>query len=285
MDEIGRLGLKIGDTVIVSRAGDVIPKVTKVLPHLRTGKERAFKMPGVCPVDGSKVVRDGVIYHCSNPDCGARVRESLYHFVSRGAFDIRGLGPKIIDRFLDEGLISNAADIFELKEGDILVLERFGEKSAQNIIEEVSGKKEIAFSKFIYSLGILHVGEETARLLAKNFLIDGNKFEVKEFAEKYKKLSLEELQEVYDIGPKMAQSIYDWFRSSRNLKLLERFDEVGIKILGEKTPEKIERDLMAIIPRKQWFRATYLLIEYGRKYCPARPHNHAACPLTKALGT
>jgi DNA ligase (NAD+) len=238
MDEIERLGLKIGDTVIVSRAGDVIPKVIKVLPHLRTGKERAFKMPGVCPVDGSEVVRDGVIYHCSNTQCGARVKESLYHFVSRGAFDIRGLGPKIIDRFLDEGLISDAADMFELKEGDILVLERFGEKSAQNIIEEVSGKKEIAFSKFIYSLGILHVGEETARLLVKNFPIAGNKFEVKKFADKYKNLSLEELQEIHDIGPKMAQSIYDWFRNPRNLKLLERFDEVGIKILGEKAPEK-----------------------------------------------
>jgi len=104
MDEIKRLGVKIGDTVIVSRAGDVIPQVTKVLPHLRTGKEKEFKMPSVCPVDGSKVVKDGVIYRCSNPYCGARLRESLYHFVSRGAFDIRGLGPKIIDRFF--GLIT-----------------------------------------------------------------------------------------------------------------------------------------------------------------------------------
>ncbi|MEK7076607.1 MAG: NAD-dependent DNA ligase LigA, partial [Patescibacteria group bacterium] len=169
MDEIERLGLKIGDTVVVSRAGDVIPQVTKVLSELRTGKEKKFAMPGVCPVDGSKVIRDGVAFRCSNPRCGARLRESLYHFVSRKAFNIEGLGPKIIDRFLDEGLIVDAADIFTLEEGDVAVLERFGEKSAQNIVGEVKEKSRVTLPRFIYALGIFHIGEETARLLADQF--------------------------------------------------------------------------------------------------------------------
>ena len=150
-DEIKRLGLKIGDTVIVRRAGDVIPQVTKVLKELRTGKEKEFKMPMRCPIDGSKIVQDGVIYRCSSKLCGARHRESLYHFVSRSAFDIRGLGPKIIDRFLDESLISDAADIFEIKEGDIAALEQFGEKSAEKIVKEIESKKKAALSRFIFS--------------------------------------------------------------------------------------------------------------------------------------
>lgn len=156
-DEIKRLGLKIGDTVVVSRAGDVIPQVTRVLKELRTGKEKEFKMPSKCPVDGSKVARDGVIYRCSNPNCGARHRETLYHFTSRLAFDIVGLGPKIIDRLLDEGLIADAADLFSLQEGDIASLERFGEKSAVNLIKAIQSKMKIPFSRFIYALGIQHV--------------------------------------------------------------------------------------------------------------------------------
>ena len=155
-DEIQRLGIKIGDTVIVSRAGDVIPQISKVLKELRTGKEKEFKMPAVCPVDGSEVVKEGVIYRCGNKNCGARQREFLYHFVSRAAFNIEGLGPKIIDRFLDEGLIGDAADIFTLKEGDIAALERFGAKSAENIVKEVASKKKISLSRFIYSLGIFY---------------------------------------------------------------------------------------------------------------------------------
>ena len=162
-------GLKIGDTVIVSRAGDVIPQITRVLPELRTGNERAFKMPARCPVDGSPVVRDGAIIRCSSNMCAAQHRETLYHFVSRGAFNIEGLGPKIIDKFLDEGLISDAADIFTLREGDIAALERFGEKSAENIVREVGEKKRVTLPRFLYALGILHVGEETAIVLAKSF--------------------------------------------------------------------------------------------------------------------
>ena len=229
-DQIERLGLKIGDTVIVSRAGDVIPQITKVLAEMRTGKEKAFKMPLNCPIDSSRVIREGAIYRCSNEQCGARNRQSLRHFVSRMAFDIRGLGGKIIDRFLDEGLISDASDIFELEEGDIAVLERFGEKSAQNIIREIGSHKTISLERFIYSLGILHIGEETALLLAKEYPVSS----IKELIRKYKGLSLEDLQKIRDIGPKVAQSIYNWFHGKRNIHFLEKLDKVGIQIETKK---------------------------------------------------
>jgi DNA ligase (NAD+) len=225
-DQIKRLGLKIGDTVIVSRAGDVIPQITKVLKELRTGKEKEFKIPMRCPIDDAEVVVEGALYRCSNPKCGAKNRRLLQHFVSRAAFDIRGLGGKILNRFLDEGLISNAADIFELKEGDIAVLERFGEKSAQNIIREINEHKKISLARFIYSLGILHIGEETSLLLAKQYPASS----IQELIVKYKNLSSEDLQNIRDIGPKVSQSIYGWFHNPYNIKFLERLERVGIEI-------------------------------------------------------
>jgi DNA ligase (NAD+) len=231
-DEIDRLGLKIGDTVIVSRAGDVIPQVAKVIAEMRTGKERFFKMPSKCPVDGSPVVRDGVAYRCSSKNCGARHRESLYHFVSRGAFNIDGLGPKIIDRFLDEGLIADAADFFTLQKGDIAALERFGEKSAENIVAEIEQKKKISLPRFLYALGILHVGEETANTLAKYFAPSEkhSKLTINDILKKFEELSLEDLQGAPDIGPKVAQSIYDWFREARNVKLVNELSDAGVTI-------------------------------------------------------
>ncbi|MEK7546639.1 MAG: NAD-dependent DNA ligase LigA [Patescibacteria group bacterium] len=233
-DEIRRLGLKIGDTVIVSRAGDVIPQITKVLEEMRTGREKEFKMPARCPIDGSKVVRAGVISRCSSKTCGARHRESLYHFVSRPAFDISGLGPKIMDRFLDESLISDAADIFELKEDDIAALERFGEKSAANIIREIESRKKISLRRFIFSLGILHVGEETAALLARRIMenVKSGKenIRIKDIVNFISRASLDDLQAIQDIGPKVSQSIYDWFREPRNIKFLEKLESGGVLI-------------------------------------------------------
>ena len=228
-DEIERLDLKLGDTVIVSRAGDVIPQITKVLTELRTGKEKKFVMPTHCPVDGSKVTRDGVAYRCSNKNCAAVHRESLYHFISRPGFNLDGLGPKIVDRFLDEGLISDASDIFTLQVGDIAVLERFGEKSAANIVSEVRTKKTITLPRFIYALGILHVGEETANLLAKQ-LTQENIHTPVALLKAMQKFSLEKLQEIPDIGPKVAQSIYDWFREARNTNFIKRLEEAGVQI-------------------------------------------------------
>lgn len=230
-DEIARLGLKIGDTVVINRAGDVIPKIIKVLPELRTGKEKAFRMPSRCPQDGTELIYDGVLLKCPNPACGARHREQLHHFVSRGAFNLEGMGPKIIDRFMDEGLIDDAADIFDLRADDIKALPRFGEKSAENIISEIQSKKTIELPKFIYSLGILHVGEETALLLAKHI----SKFESQhskplDLLNTFQKMSLDDLQTIPDVGPKVSQSIYGWFRDERNITLLTKLDSLGIHI-------------------------------------------------------
>jgi len=225
-NQIKKLGVRIGDTVIVSRAGDVIPQVSKVLKDLRNGKEKEFAIPKICPIDGSKVVHEGAFYRCSNQKCGARNREIIRHFVSKPAFNIEGLGPKIIDRFLDEGLISDAANIFELNEGDIAGLERFGEKSAQNIVSEIQDRKKIPLCRFIYALGILQVGEETAVALARYFPVS----RIKELIKKYRSLSLENLQEIPDVGPKVAQSIYNWFYNERNIKFLEKLEKFGIKI-------------------------------------------------------
>jgi DNA ligase (NAD+) len=228
-DEIKRLGVRIGDTVIVGRAGDVIPDIVKVLPELRTGKEREFKMPKTCPACGEKLIKpEGeVVWRCPNPKCFARQREYFYHFISKAAFDIVGLGPKIVDRLIDEGLVSDPADLFKLKEGDILPLERFAEKSAQNLISAIQSRKKITLPRFIYALGIRNIGEETAQDLAKYF---GS-------IEKLKKASLEELQKIMDIGPVVAKSIYDWFREKRNLEFLEKLKKVGVEIVEEKKPK------------------------------------------------
>ncbi len=221
-DEIKRLGVKIGDTVIVGRAGDVIPAVLKTLPDLRTGKEREFKMPKFCPVCKTKLVKPAgeVIWRCPNPNCFAKRKKYFYHFISKGAFDIEGLGPKIIDKLIDEGLIFDPADLFKLKKGDVLPLEGFAEKAAQNLIDSIQSKKKISLPKFIYALGIRNVGEETAYLLADRF---GS-------LENLKNASLSKLEEIRDIGPIVAESIYDFFHNKKNLDFIKKLKDVGVKI-------------------------------------------------------
>ncbi|MBU4204993.1 NAD-dependent DNA ligase LigA, partial [Patescibacteria group bacterium] len=224
-DEIKRLGVKIGDTVIVGRAGDVIPDIVKVLTELRTGKEKDFKMPKVCPSCGSKLIKSEreLFWRCPNSKCFARKRRALYYFVSRGAFDIRGLGPKIIDRLLEEGLIRDAADLFELKEGDVVQLERFAEKSAENLIKAVQNSRKISLPRFIYALGIRNVGQETSQDLAEYFGDMG----------KLEKANLDELQKIKDIGPVVAESINKWFSDERNRKFLWRL-KISINIIKTK---------------------------------------------------
>lgn len=232
-DEIKRLGLKIGDSVIVGRAGDVIPDIIKVLPELRTGKEKNFHMPRTCPVCGKpvrKLTEDGVGEYCVNQKCPARHREGMYHFVSRKAFNIDGLGPKILNAFLDHGLIQGIPDVFELKEGDIAPLERFGEKSAGNLIKSIMGAKKITLSRFIYALGILHVGEETAIDLSNHF---GS-------LEKIEKAGLEELNKMPNIGTVVAKSIYEWFREEHNKDLIKKLlKHVVIENPKKKAPGKL----------------------------------------------
>ena len=228
-DQIERLGVKIGDTVIVSRAGDVIPQVTGVLENLRSGKEKVFHVPEKCPIDGSPVVIEGAIHRCSNKNCGARLRETLTHFVSRQAFDIRGMGPKIISRFIDEGFILDFADIFGLGEGAIAALGGFGEKSAKKLLEEIGERKKIDLARFIYSLGILHIGEETAHVLSRE--IKGEVGKPTDLLKTLGNIPESGLMKFPDVGPKVAQSINDWFESSKNREALEELDTIGIKIV------------------------------------------------------
>ena len=241
-DQIERLGLKIGDTVVISRAGDVIPQITEVLKDMRTGKEKSFTMPADCPVDGSPVVRDGVAYRCSNKKCGARNSETIRHFVSRAAFDIRGLGEKIIDRFIDEGLISDVADIFTLTEGDIETLERFGERSAQNIVREIAEHKRVSLPRFLYGLGIIHVGEETSRTLAQQIKTHDSSLTIGDLLSQVQNMSLDTLQEIPDIGPAVATSIHEWFSDRHNVDLLRRLESLGITLTVE---QKTQGTLLA----------------------------------------
>ena len=240
-DQIKKLGIKIGDTVIVGRAGDVIPEVRAVLPKLRTGHEHSFRFPAKCPVCGHAVYEDisGILVRCMNRHCPALRQEALYHVVSKQAFDIDGLGPKIVDALLDQGLIQDAADPFALTQGDLIPLERFGEKSAKNLVEAIANAKKITLPRFLVALGILHVGEETAQLLALQVVeqIENSKparlpgglpIPIKKFITIMQNFSSEELEQIQDVGPIVARSIYEWFHESRHIALLKKFEHVGV---------------------------------------------------------
>ncbi len=227
-DQIQRLGIKIGDTIVIEKAGDVIPKVVEALVKLRTGKEKNFKMPTTCPVCGGLVEKKGaessallsVAYYCTNKKCPAKNERFLEHFVS--VFDIYELGPKVLRRFKDEGLISDAADIFTLKKEDIEMLERFGEKSAENIVNEINLKKRIPLGKFLSALGILHVGEETGRDLANHFHTLNSLIEAKE----------SDLEDMENIGPKVSKSVYEFFRDKNNLAFIKKLEKNGVEVLN-----------------------------------------------------
>ncbi|HEX5429500.1 MAG TPA: NAD-dependent DNA ligase LigA [Patescibacteria group bacterium] len=224
--EIKRLGLLVGDTVVVQRAGDVIPDVVEVLPKLRTGKEKKFVMPKRCPVCAEPVVRRvigskeeaGADYFCDNKNCPTKNLRAMEHFVS--AFDIYTVGPKILQRFKDEGLISDVVDLFYLKREDIQSLARFGEKSADNIVNSIQEHKKITLAKFIYALGIPHVGEETGFDLSQRF---GS-------VEKLMGASVEEINAIPNIGGVVAKSVCDWFSAKANKELVRGLIKAGIKI-------------------------------------------------------
>ena len=229
LDQIERLGLKIGDTVVIEKAGDVIPKVVEVLTKMRSGGEKKFVMPKICPVCGGAVKKKNVAektdtsvaYYCINPKCKAKDERFLEHFIS--VFEIYELGPKILKRFKDEGLITDVADIFTLKKEDIELLPRFGEKSAENIIREIGIKRKVKLSKFLWALGILHVGEETARDLAINF---GT-------LERLIKANLDEMNEIENIGIAVSKSLYNFFRDKNNLNFIKKLEKNGVIVLKE----------------------------------------------------
>lgn len=230
LDEIKRLGLKIGDTVIIERAGDVIPKVIKVLPNLRVGGEKEIKVPRVCPMcsGGVEKVAGEVAYRCVNKSCYAVNLRNLTHWASRNAMDIEGLGPKIIEQLVKQGLVKDPSDFFKLTAGDLKPLERFAEKSADNLVLAIAAKKEVDLARFIYSLGIRHVGEESALALAKHF---GS-------LEKIKNAGLDEINFIYDFGEIMAKSAYEWFHDKKNLELLAKLAAGGVRVKSLKLTAK-----------------------------------------------
>ena len=233
MDEIKRLGLKIGDTVILERAGDVIPKVVEVLPKLRDGSEKKILVPSNCPMCESKVerVEGEVAFRCTNKNCYAVNLRRLSHWASKGALDIEGLGPKIIEQLVKEGLVSDISDFYILTEGDLKPLERFADKSAENLIKALDEKKEIDLDKFIYGLGIRHVGEESAIDLAKKFGSLDN----------IKKAGLKDFEKIYDFGSVMAKSVFDWFHDEHNQGLLKKLEKNGIVVKSQKSKVKSQK--------------------------------------------
>jgi DNA ligase (NAD+) len=231
MDEIERLGLHIGDTVLIERAGEVIPHVLKVV---KEGKNRkAFQMPKKCPVCGSAVhrVEGEVAYRCVNAACPAKLKESLLHFAGRHAMNIDGLGEKIVDQLVEKGMVKDVADLYSLKLEEVAELERMGEKSAQNLLDEIEASKKSPLSRLIFALGIQFVGERTGQLLADHFST------LEEFA----RATTGELENVPEVGPKVAASITEFFSEPANRNLIKKLYKAGVWPVAEKREVKSQK--------------------------------------------
>ncbi len=224
-DEIKRKDIKIGDTVLVQRAGDVIPEVVKVITSKRTGEEKIFNMPTSCPVCDSSVVRsiDEAALRCINTSCSSQVKERIKHFASKGAFDIDGFGEKLIEQLVDKDLLFSYADIFKLKEDILKNLDRMGSKSAINIVRAIEDSKRITLNRFIYALGIRHVGEHVAGILARSF----------ENLDRLMDATPDELVAIDGVGPVVAESIVEFFKKDENRKIIDDMIEDGVKIFRD----------------------------------------------------
>ena len=253
-DEIIKKDIKIGDTVVIHKAGDVIPEVVEVIKKMRNGNEREFRMPKKCPICGGEIVKEQILdkkksvsaaHYCKNPNCFAIEKEGVIHFVSRKGFNIDGLGEKIVEQLISEGLIHDAADIFTLKVGDLKLLERFAEKSAQNLVEAIGISKKIALEKFLFALGIRHFGEEGA-ILVKKYALDRNfQFSIfnlgltkiespNDLIGYFSLLKTDNLTQMNGVGEKMAQSLVSWFSKEKNRDFLERLSIANVEFIQEK---------------------------------------------------
>ncbi len=221
-DEMERKDIRIGDTVVVERAGDVIPHVVAVVAEKRTGKEKAFPVPLKCPACGSRVVREEgeVAVRCVSLHCPAQVQEKIIHFASRGGMDIEGLGEKNVALLFSQGLIKHFEDIYRLKKEDLLSLPRFAEKSAQNLIDAIERSRHATLSKFLFAIGILHVGEYAAKLLAKNFRKIEDLYHVRP----------ERIMRIRQMGEKIASSVSAFFCDEKNIRTLETLKALGLKV-------------------------------------------------------
>ena len=222
-DEIDKKDIRIGDTVIIQRAGDVIPEVVQMIESKRTGREKKFRMPSKCPVCGAEVIREEAeaIYRCIGLDCPAQLKGRIRHFASKRAMDIDGLGVKLIDQLVDKGLVKDVADIYDLKKEELISLERMADKSAQNIIDAVEKSKEKPLAKFLFALGIRHVGETMAEDLARHF----------SRLDDFLHLSEEDLMEVEGIGPEVAASVHQFFSDRKNKESIERLKKAGLRVM------------------------------------------------------
>ncbi len=233
-EDIRRKDIRIGDTVVVQRAGEVIPEVVAPVVSKRTGQERLFVMPVRCPVCGGEVVKpEGeVMMRCTNASCPAQLYELLNHFISRSAMDIDGVGEKLAAALLEKGLVKNAADLYSLHAQDLMNLERMGEKSVQNVLDAIEGSKQRPLARVIFAIGIRHVGAETAELLASHF---GS-------MDRLASASEEELLTVPTIGPKIAESIVTFFRQEANRHIIDELRKAGVR-LEEEAGARKERPL------------------------------------------
>jgi DNA ligase (NAD+) len=221
-DEIKKKDTRIGDTVLVQRAGDVIPEIVKVISSTRDGRETRFKMPPTCPVCGASVVRiEGeAASRCINSNCSAQIKERIKHFASKGAFDIDGLGDKLVEQLVDKALLSTFADIFSLTEAVLSKLERMGAKSAANLKNAIERRKSISFARFLFALGIRHVGEHVATLLADDF----------SDLHALMNSSREKLEAIEGIGPIVAESVASYFKQEENRHTIKQVLDSGVKI-------------------------------------------------------
>lgn len=226
-DEIRRKDVRIGDWVTVGRAGEVIPEIVRVIKEKRTGEEKVFTMPKKCPVCGSQVYREEgeVAWRCINASCPAQIKERIKHWASRAAMDIEGLGEKIVDQLVDKGLVKSISDLYRLTKGQLEKLERMGPKSAENLINALERSKKRSLSRFIFALGIRHVGEYIAQLLAENL----------KDIQKLREAKKEDLLRIEGIGPIVADSIVQFFANPENQKMIDELLNLGIE---PQTPEE-----------------------------------------------
>lgn len=242
-DEIGKKDVRIGDTVIIQKAGDVIPEVVSVLKNLRTGREKKFHFPKKCPVCGGHVEKpEGeAITRCMNSGCLAKEREWFIHFVGKKAFDIDGLGEKVVLQLLDQGFLADPADIFTLTEADFLQLPLFKEKRTGNLIAAIEKAKKVSLSRFLFALGIRHVGEGTSQDLAKFILAHGKKSSVIRPAEIFhvmRGFSLDEINAIEGFGDIVAKSVHDFFHDEKTKHFFEKLGKVGVRIFSDANKQK-----------------------------------------------
>lgn len=253
MDEIKRLDIMINDTVIIERAGDVIPKIISIIKNLRNGSEKKISIPKKCPICNSEIIKvgDEVAYRCSNKKCYAVNQRQIIHFVSKKAVDIEDVGPRVVEQLLSEGLIYDITDLYTLKKEDLLNLPRFAEKSVDNLLTAINNRRQIDLARFIYGLGIRHIGEESAQSLVKHIYpgiknsIKNGKIRVKTLEEVMKSISIEDLSSVNDFGPIVSNSIYEYFKDQHNLKILDKLNNLGLELIVKNPNSGIKKSAIS----------------------------------------